>query len=132
ANTIMHELGHNLGLHHGGTDDVNYKFNFDSVMNYWYQGDGVDTNCDALGDNVLSYSKGTNISLNESNINEANGVCGAGHPIDWNGSGTIQSEPVLDLNGDGLFQTFTDFNDWTHLNFGGLTEADGTRVAPTW
>jgi hypothetical protein len=124
ANTIMHELGHNLGLHHGGSDDVNYKFDFNSVMNYWFQGDGIDTNCDAFGDNVLSYSTGSRIALNELNLNEANGVCGPGNPIE-NGL-------VIDLNQDGVFQTLTDFNDWSHISFGGLTEADGARIAPTW
>lgn len=34
ASTFMHELGHTLGLHHGGDDDVNYKPNYFSVMNY--------------------------------------------------------------------------------------------------
>ena len=132
ANTIMHELGHNLGLHHGGTNDVNFKPNFNSIMNYAYQGDGIDTNCDALGDNVLSYSRGTDITLNEASLTEANGVCGPGFPIDWNFSGTITSGVSRDLNGDGLKTTFSDFNDWSHLSFGGLTEADGARIAPTW
>ena len=27
----MHELGHTLGLRHGGHDDVNYKPNYHSV-----------------------------------------------------------------------------------------------------
>ena len=35
--TIMHELGHTLGLQHGGTDSVNYKPNYYSVMNYTWQ-----------------------------------------------------------------------------------------------
>jgi hypothetical protein len=34
AGTFMHELGRNLGLRHGGRDDVNYKPNYLSVMNY--------------------------------------------------------------------------------------------------
>lgn len=41
ASTLMHELGHNLGLSHGGADDVNYKPNYLSVMNYLFQGNGV-------------------------------------------------------------------------------------------
>lgn len=34
AATIMHELGHNLNLGHGGSDGTNYKPNYVSVMNY--------------------------------------------------------------------------------------------------
>ena len=34
ANTIMHELGHNLFLQHGGNESCNWKPNYDSVMNY--------------------------------------------------------------------------------------------------
>ena len=37
AGTFMHELGHNLGLHHGGQEDTNYKPNYLSVMNYLFQ-----------------------------------------------------------------------------------------------
>jgi hypothetical protein len=37
AGTLMHELGHNLGLHHGGDDDLVQKPNYVSVMNYSYQ-----------------------------------------------------------------------------------------------
>lgn len=36
AATVMHELGHNLGLRHGGGDDINDKPNYVSVMNYTY------------------------------------------------------------------------------------------------
>lgn len=39
--TLMHELGHNLGLRHGGFEDANYKPNYLSVMNYYYQFDGL-------------------------------------------------------------------------------------------
>ncbi|WP_157314952.1 carbohydrate-binding protein [Chitinibacter sp. GC72] len=41
AGTIMHELGHNLGLSHGGNEGLNNKLNYLSVMNYAYQLDGV-------------------------------------------------------------------------------------------
>ena len=37
AATFMHELGHNLGLDHGGGDDINYKPNYMSIMNYLFQ-----------------------------------------------------------------------------------------------
>ena len=36
ASTLMHELGHNLGLRHGGNENTNYKPNYWSVMNYLY------------------------------------------------------------------------------------------------
>ena len=35
--TVMHELGHNLGLKHGGINHQNYKPNYLSVMNYDFQ-----------------------------------------------------------------------------------------------
>nr|WP_314899049.1 carbohydrate-binding protein [uncultured Deefgea sp.] len=41
AGTIMHELGHNLGLFHGGDEGKNNKPNYLSVMNYEYQLNGV-------------------------------------------------------------------------------------------
>ena len=44
ASTVMHELGHNLGLRHGGFEDTNYKPNYWSVMNYLYQLEGMDGN----------------------------------------------------------------------------------------
>jgi probable HAF family extracellular repeat protein len=34
AGNFMHELGHNLGLMHGGIDGVNFKPNYLSIMNY--------------------------------------------------------------------------------------------------
>src|SRR5215471_16937868 len=36
AGTFMHELGHNLGLDHGGDTSINYKPNYLSVMNYQF------------------------------------------------------------------------------------------------
>ena len=37
AGTLMHELGHTLGLRHGGLDSVNCKPNYLSVMSYTFQ-----------------------------------------------------------------------------------------------
>jgi hypothetical protein len=53
GNALMHELGHNLGLHHGGGfgtvgDDTNFKPNYLSVMNYIYLFGGV-PQADAIG-----------------------------------------------------------------------------------
>ena len=132
GNTIMHELGHNLNLHHGGSNDVNYKPNFNSIMNYRFQGDGIDTTCDANGDHALSYSSGTRASLNEAALNELTGVCGSGFPIDWNKSGTLTSSVAVDLNQNQVYDSYSDYNDWSHISFGGLTNADGLAAQPTW
>ncbi len=127
ANTIMHELGHNIGLRHGGNSDTNYKPNYNSVMNYRYQFPGVDTDCNVSGNGVLNFSTGGRIVLVESALNEANGVCGPGTvALDWNGNSVLDAGPVsVDLNGDALLGTLTDWNAWATLNFGGLNDADG-------
>lgn len=41
SGTIMHELGHNLGLLHGGHEERNNKPNYVSIMNYMYQLKGL-------------------------------------------------------------------------------------------
>lgn len=127
ANTIMHELGHNLGLRHGGNVDVNYKPNYNSVMNYRYQFPGVDSGCDVGANGVLDFSRGTRIALVESALNEAHGVCGPGTvALDWNGNGLLDLSPVsVDLNGDSLLSTLNDWNDWATIFFGGVGDADG-------
>jgi hypothetical protein len=53
AGTLMHELGHTLGLHHGGADDTNCKPNYLSVMNYSYQF-GIQPT--SVGEPVLDYA----------------------------------------------------------------------------
>ncbi|NOU52674.1 hypothetical protein HG263_19395 [Pseudoalteromonas sp. JBTF-M23] len=104
AGTIMHELGHNLGLLHGGNDNANFKPNHVSVMNYMYQLDGLPTignnegdryfrrfyqgnaNCFPEGSEILngpfgpvenftiSYSHGTNTAIDEALIDESKGL----------------------------------------------------------
>ncbi len=62
--TIMHELGHNLGLMHGGDSDVNYKPNYLSVMNYLYALNGLPTIGDNEGDRYYfeyNIATGTNV-----------------------------------------------------------------------
>lgn len=131
ANTIVHELGHNLGLHHGGNVDTNFKPNYNSVMNYQYQFPGVDTNCTVPGDGVLDYSRGTRASLNEASLLETNGIC-SGVDIDWNGNAVIDAGAVqADINQDGInTSVHNDFNDWGNLVYSGLTDGDGAPVQP--
>ena len=56
--TIMHELGHNLNLRHGGFENTNCKPNYVSVMNYDNQFQiNQDTNGDRVTDNqIIDYS----------------------------------------------------------------------------
>ena len=104
AATLMHELGHNLGLDHGGADAHNYKPNYVSVMNYLYAFSGLPTIGTAEGDRyaydvllrgggscgianetqltnssytttyVLDFSSGTGMALNESALVEGAGL----------------------------------------------------------
>lgn len=129
-NTIMHELGHNIGLLHGGDTDCNDKPNYNSVMNYRFQFSGVDANCDRFGDGAVNFSNGVRPSINENSVNESAGVCG-GPAIDWNGSGTIQDGIQIDLNPGqalscgGQFTTLNDFNDWANLILSSLPGSPG-------
>ncbi|MCA9187622.1 MAG: S8 family serine peptidase, partial [Planctomycetales bacterium] len=117
AATFMHELGHTLGLRHGGSDDINYKPNYHSVMNYHWQFPGSRGNVGWS----LDYSRDTAATLDERNLDEAAGLgfaVGGIHdtanhavfiggpielqqlvtevgPVDFSGS---------DVNGDGNFR----------------------------
>lgn len=80
AGTLMHELGHNLGLAHGGPIDlcspdgqcnVNHKPNYLSVMNYSFQNDGVIK--DGIG-GTFDYSRSAQSPLLESNLKETTGL----------------------------------------------------------
>jgi len=153
GNTLMHELGHNLNLRHGGSNDVNYKANYNSLMNYNYQFCGVDWNFDGLPDGAADYSRGLYTSLNEASLDETKGLTGGGPPIDWNNNGIATDVAVArNINcritntfsnsvcgghvkqtttcgttgscGDSACNTYTDQNDWNALVYTGLSDAD--------
>ena len=73
AGLFMHELGHTLGLLHGGGDNVNRKPNYLSVMNYSfsYRGLRIDG---AYGH--LDYSRSASAPLDETALDEARGLSG--------------------------------------------------------
>jgi hypothetical protein len=158
--TFMHELGHNLGLRHGGGDPVNQKPNYLSVMNYSMQ---------ANLPNFLDYSRGHWADLTEDNLPETNAIDAlvdqdpspaparqtlfyfgnvqlsqvVGLPtrftsVDWDGNNATNQTftGTLDVNADGSTHTvMTGFNDWSgiQLDFRETIDfGDGVHVsAPT-
>ena len=74
AGTLMHELGHNLGLRHGGCDDTNSKAGYASVMNYAYQMEGI-TRGGMQG--VVDFSRGLEPVLDEGLLPEVSGLFAA-------------------------------------------------------
>ncbi|MFI5779496.1 hypothetical protein [Nocardia sp. NPDC051570] len=137
--TFIHELGHNLGLKHGGTDHVNYKPNYLSVMNYSFQFSGVPR---TDGGSYFGYSNVNPNALNESALGEGSGLgqaaagwktvyfCpdnsrrrtrgGADQPIDWNCSGGINGGTVrADINNDDSYGTLRAQNNWVSVVFDG-------------
>jgi uncharacterized repeat protein (TIGR01451 family) len=140
AGSLMHELGHNLNLQHGGDVDVNYKPNYLSIMNYTFQLGGIPpTDPDGPGGAMLQavdYSHDDLPDLVENNLNEPAGIgngtdntsfrCPSGvtttqpgnGPIDWDCDGNnTQTGVSRDVNRDGLLGTLTGYNDWANLKY---------------
>lgn len=132
ASILMHEIGHCLHLHHGGSVDTNNKPNYISVMNYMY---ALPTLSDT-GD--IDYSNGSLAPLDENALSEIEGlgIAPSNHvysliqgqkradvrsgddpdAVDWNGNGVVDSGPIAsDVNGDNVKETLTDFNDWREV-----------------
>ncbi|MFC1712313.1 hypothetical protein ACFL6S_01525 [Candidatus Poribacteria bacterium] len=110
AGTFIHELGHNLYLKHGGDTVTNRKPNYPSVMNYRYQFPGISTDCNLTPDGVYTYSYGMLADLDETNLDEPDGICD-GVAIDWNGNGNstetgisynINNDKVSDYSSSGV------------------------------
>lgn len=143
--TFIHELGHNLGLKHGGTDHVNYKPNYISVMNYLFQIGGIQTpggvtfdyqryDLPDVDENALSEPDGLNAGpewsgyktyyycLNGFSIVETDMA-----PIDWNCDGNPISEALAgDINTDGLKTVLSSQNNWENIEFDGGGIGPGT------
>ena len=81
---FMHELGHNLGLRHGGNENLNCKPNYFSIMSYSREFSEFDPT------RPLDYSGFVSPSLNENSHDERVGI--AGPP----GLKTFYGPPVTD------------------------------------
>jgi len=144
AGTFMHELGHNLGLNHGGDDAVNWKPNYVSVMNYSFQvgeqggtrpldysrydeSDGMM----ALDEAALSQTAGFGVPLATSWLGLATRFyCG---PQDETGRTVLLQASFIDfdcddetggtvsadINRDDGISVLRPFDDWSHLVFKG-------------
>ncbi len=138
AGTLMHELGHNLGLSHAGLFRVpNCEPNYPSVMNYLYQTRGL---IDAGGNPHIDYSYGSLPGLEENNLSETvfpsnlqyrirfYGPVGPNNP---NGLGAAKAHcDGTPLNGDlslRLDSPIGSYIDWN--NNGKLDNAPGSRIA---
>jgi len=143
AGTLMHELGHNLGLSHGGSlqdAGVNYKPNYPSVMNYFWQTTGVAKSSNLA---LLDYSEGTLDSVDENSLDEHGGLgpdpfasdiavkwrCPSSQrrgplpsafDVDWNCNGAIDAgSPAIDVNASSTLTVLRDHDDWSSLVYDG-------------
>jgi VCBS repeat-containing protein len=146
ASTIMHELGHNLGLLHGGDQNDNFKPNYISIMNYLYQLSGLPTIGTDEGDRVyassnfhngsgtcysgsmsndnesttfkINYSHGNAVNFNFAAINETLGLGQIGSSnVDFDCDGDDTETSVTMPDSNGdLAGTITDHDDWSNIN----------------
>jgi len=152
AGTFMHEVGHGLGLRHGGGDETNYKPNYLSVMNYSFQ-KGLRKN----GGIAFDFSRVALPTIAEGGMDEAIGigdwpesaagysttwfrgfgglaeqrwteayVAGLDTPVDWDMDGNNGEDGVAtSINRDFSKTALSSFNDWGNINFKGGTIGAG-------
>lgn len=156
AGTFMHELGHNLGLRHGGSDHNNWKPNYLSVMGYSFQTRGLIIN---NTEGHFDYSRYELPSLDENHLDETSGInlpssltdtLGTrffrglddmrldtdAHRVDWNCDGDENDTDVSrninqgrSWNNNTTLDTLTSQNDWDNLVFtGGAISQPGADV----
>jgi len=131
--SLMHELGHTLGLHHGGADAINYKPNYFSVMNYTWNFKPNPNSGSTMADKALNlYSQSWRLDysrskppfdLHESSLNEYAGI--GGDPNVWVPIGDVGNNGLprivpmggpWDFDGDHVINVFSNPVDLNHIN----------------
>lgn len=144
AATIMHELGHNFDLRHGGFEGANNKANYVSVMNYMYSLKGLPEIGNNEGDRYymrffhgqncwgskklqngprtesfrIDFSYGESAPLELGRSSEAAGLgFGNSSPVDFNCDGDVNDIVESDDIKGSKSKVIKDHNDWGNLRF---------------
>jgi hypothetical protein len=140
--TFMHELGHNLGLRHGGGDNDNCKPNYLSGMNYTFQFKKIVTNrvFDFSGEELATLNEANGLIENRGIDNNASvfpvgtktafgpslvKVVNAQGDISWDKDTNVQETVAANLNNFGTTgcpaspgnTPLKGYNDWANLKF---------------
>ena len=146
AETLMHELGHNLNQRHGGTDDTEHNPTYSSVMSYSWQLRTGRSNVVRLANNIyapfyyqidgvvevggavppaatgvaIDYSAGMGRVLVESDLDETVGLYN-NNPVYWNVDfDQTDTSANRDLNDDfDTDDTLVDYSNWANLIYTG-------------
>jgi len=130
ASTIMHEFGHNLSLRHGGNEDINYKPNYYSIMNYLYQLTGLSRIGTAEGDRYYY-----EMYIQEKYVDQSGDGTTWSNLIDKQFS-TLYEFDLKDSPYSDTYQMNFSYGEGGSLNESNLVEAEGLRqsgsIAVDW